>query len=455
MSEFDERQRIKSKLNAYQADIPGFDDLFRDEVPGEARLRHVCQSKLQDFMTDAPAFEDLMQSPQPVVIPFKKRVSPLWWTISAMSAAAACMACWIFLPKPAEIKQSTISLLSEQPDGHHVRKFGPRVSRIGASYLTQKLTTPQVFACIDVAPPRIAVVSHTASQTEEHIDSVYRESLSKLSQQTYAALDVFNRLGVEEAYARARASKRHHHPDKFLAGLHLSSGNRLLSFVNINQSNNPIQSVANQYSKGLSALEGNPVSMLRAAEVSRNEWTSPGNIPATSLSKYEVHYSLPWNAGLSLAIPISDLFEIQTGITYTYLSSLTTGNIGTSTFDLHQKLHYLGIPLTVDVNIYNGSKFRFYAGVGGAIEKGLAGTQYSHVVSASGDVDDWRSTQRVYGVQPLVKGQLGVSYDIASSYEFYLEPGGTYSIPNDQPVSSRTEEPFYFNIGFGLRYRLK
>ena len=77
------------------------------------------------------------------------------------------------------------------------------------------------------------------------------------------------------------------------------------------------------------------------------------------------------------------------------------------------------------------------------------------MVSASGDVDDWRSTQRVYGVQPLVKGQLGVSYDIASSYEFYLEPGGTYSIPNDQPVSSRTEEPFYFNIGFGLRYRLK
>jgi hypothetical protein len=55
----------------------------------------------------------------------------------------------------------------------------------------------------------------------------------------------------------------------------------------------------------------------------------------------------------------------------------------------------------------------------------------------------------------MLTGLLGISYDMSHQWQFYVEPGALYSFDTDQPVSSRTEEPFCFNIGLGLRYCVK
>jgi hypothetical protein len=451
MSELDDIQRIKQKLDTYQAETPGFDELFGAEVTDETRLRNVCQSTLGNYVAAAPSYEELLQPRKPVVPHRPKHVSPLW-TFAA--AAAACLAFLFLLQGPTEMNQDTMSLLNEGSTVKPIRKFGKHETRSGETFLTQKLTTPRTIKRITIPVTSETVTDNTPAENAVHVDSVYRETFEKISSKDLATLDVDNMISIEEAYARARAAKQHKKHDKLLAGIHMNSINRLLSFVNTNRGSNPLQAASDQYTAGQNSLEGFPSSMLRAATPSKNEWTAPANISTSSLSNYEANYSIPINVGLSLSIPLTNMLELQTGLTYTYLSSNTSGITGTSTFDLHRELHYMGIPFNLAINLIESNGFRFYSGIGAALEKGLVGKQQSRVVTTTGDVDIWKESQKVYGIQPLINCQLGLSYDLSKTFLLYLEPGATYSLPADQPISRRTEEPFNFNIGFGLRYRL-
>jgi len=452
MSTIDDVGRIKAKLDAYQAETPGFDELFGDEVPGEARLCHICQSKLAAYQAAAPSYEELMQPVKPVIIPHPGRVFRIW-TIGI--AATACLAFLFLLPNPISLEnQEAMSLLNERPAKKTVHKFGTHPTRSGETFLTKKLNIPASIKRISVSASPKTITAIIPTGESENTDTTVHTDLEKLIPGSYNSLAVVNNLGIEEAYARARATKKHRRNDKLLAGLSLNGGNRLLSFVNTNRGNDPLQASASQYADGLNVLEGSSTMSLRTAEVSKNEWEAPDNIPSTSLANYEATYYLPMNIGLSVSIPLNNMFEIQTGISYTYLYSKTEGMTGTSSFILHRKLHYIGIPLRLAFDFFDFNKFRIYTAFGGSVEKGLVGVQTSKVVTASGDEDVWDDSQKVYGLQPTINGLAGISYEIAHSFLLYFEPGCIYNVPNDQPVSSRTEEPFNFNIGIGLRYRL-
>jgi len=164
---------------------------------------------------------------------------------------------------------------------------------------------------------------------------------------------------------------------------------------------------------------------------------------------------MPINGGLSLSIPLTYRVEIQTGIGYTYLSSRTTGLVNTASFELNRSLHYVGVPLKLAFQSYEAGGFHFYGAVGGVVEKGLIGKQFSVVTSQDGQVSTWEASQRIEGLQPMLTGLLGISYDMPRQWQFYIEPGALYSFDTDQPVSCRTEDPFCFNICLGLRYRVK
>lgn len=450
MSEFDEIKNLRDKLNAFQSESPGFDELFGDIVPGEARLNNLFQSKLQNHTVPAPSYEELMGGFKTPIIPFIKRKSPFW---GVAAAAAACIAFFFLMPEISKMDDTGISLVNENPDHKVINRHVYKASRPETKFKTVALATPVKIKKLSLSDKK--TIEPENKNDGSSTNSTSRNDLSKISGSVYTALSVDNGYNMEQIYEQARQRKKNQKKFKLKAGLNVNGGNRLLSFVNTKQGGNfALRSTFDNYSQGLSTLAASSTpkvtNVLRAATVSKNGWIEPENI-TSSISTYKENYSLPVNFGLSVSIPLLKIMELQTGINYTYLSGVTSGTISGSEFNLHRELHYLGIPVKIAINFHEQGKFGMYASFGGSIEKGLVGKQLSHVDGS----EDWESRQSIYGVQPIIGLQLGASYEIVPSVLLYVEPGANYYFASDQPISSRTEEPFNFNIGFGLRYKFK
>ncbi len=248
---------------------------------------------------------------------------------------------------------------------------------------------------------------------------------------------------VEEAYAEAR-EQRKNAPKRQLQGTKFS--------LAINQDNSfrqgtpnaqsPVSMITRTYASGMG---------LRSASVSKNEWLQP-SIFESQIVEYKPVYDLPIVLSFSTSIPISRCLDIHTGLTYSFLSANTQGSLENgSPFSIDQSLHYLGIPLSLALNVLDRPRFGFYVAAGGGLEKGLLGTQSIQVKNRSGEVDYERLHQPVHGIQPYLSAQIGLSYSVTDVMQFFIEPSISYYLEADQPLSVRTYRPFYYGLGFGVR----
>jgi hypothetical protein len=64
-------------------------------------------------------------------------------------------------------------------------------------------------------------------------------------------------------------------------------------------------------------------------------------------------------------IPISSKLSVSTGVVYTRLSSDFTSIANSLVYERQQKLHYVGIPLTVQYNVWQWHGLNVYATAGG------------------------------------------------------------------------------------------
>lgn len=447
MQEYD---HIRNMLVNAEAQAPDFDTLFGGETLGVDPLHSTLQSKLANAEIQAPSFDELFKGDAlgaSVQAP-KLRMFP-WWSIAAV--AAACLAVFFLLPDklgqaPNPLSKTGSTEKRMVPVVHNLRAKAAVAPKLHA----ERLANPNVVHTLNVSKANTSVQASMAMQDEASAqrDTTAQESLTKITPTRTSGLHVTSNRSLAEAYAEAKVRKVRIKPDKFNFGVGMNSANRLLSMVNSRSDGGfALQSVASSASDGYASLEGASVSMLRTTTTSPNAWAGPDNITAAMLQNCETSYSMPINLGLTVSIPIIHDLNLITGIQYTYLANHITG----STFDLKQELHYLGIPLKLAVNLVKRGDFVVYTALGGTVEKGLSGVQTS-VVDGEGT---WKGTQAVDGIQGSLTGQFGLSYNLNNNFLLYFEPGVAWFIPNDQPVSNRTEEPFNFNLSLGLRYRLQ
>lgn len=452
MRKIDETDILKKKLDSFEAKVPDFDGFFSDEELGDVMLSTILKSKLNNHKAKAPLFEELIDS-KPVMIPLYKRLMPVW---RIAAAAVACLAFFLLLPEITRMDDEVISMANKETVQKTIIKKNVRQAIPEKKFYAQALQTPSDIKSIVVTGSESPVKGNKKSEKTAQT-SVKQDITEKIPS---SGKDIYleNEYSVEQAYAQARERKLKDEKGKIRAGLNVNGGNRLLSFVNTRQSSSfPLQSTLNNYSQGLSTLTASATPqvyhLLRSASISQNTWKEiPSNYNLSSvLQSQEASYSLPVNFGITVSYPLSSIFEIQSGLTYTYLSGVTSGKSGSTKFSLEQELHYIGLPLRLAVNFHKYQKLGLYASFGGAIEKGLSGRQHLDVDN-NGVTKVWESRQEIHGIQPVIGCQLGASYEIAPSLLLYVEPGANYYIPNDQPISSRTEERFNFNLGFGLRF---
>ncbi|MBQ7945457.1 MAG: hypothetical protein IJ280_01900 [Bacteroidales bacterium] len=248
---------------------------------------------------------------------------------------------------------------------------------------------------------------------------------------------------IEEAYAEARQQKTKPFSRRISYGARFTQNSSLLASVT------PSGTTASPMSNLVSSY-GNVG--LRSA-TPKNEWKTPQNLTKSQLMAYKPMYRYPLSLGVEVGIPLSPLFALHTGLTYTYLSSeISGGQENASLWTLQQALHYVGIPLSLAINIFDSDRWRFYAALGGGLEKGICGTQRSMVRKSFDDAYSTEITrQAVQGVQPYAAASLGLSYTFSSDWALYLAPGLNYYFDTDQPMSIRTKKPLNLNVSAGFR----
>lgn len=152
----------------------------------------------------------------------------------------------------------------------------------------------------------------------------------------------------------------------------------------------------------------------------------------------EIEHHLPVSVGVSVRKSLSKGFSIETGLTYTLLSSDIKVQ-GMNRVE-SQKLHYLGIPVRANWNFFDKKHFTLYVSGGGMVEKCVYGKVAGEKVN-------------VRPLQLSVMGAVGAQYNATRHIGIYVEPGVAYFFDDGSRVQTiRKETPFNFNLQGGIRF---
>ena len=200
---------------------------------------------------------------------------------------------------------------------------------------------------------------------------------------------------------------------------------------------------------GVSRLSKNP---MRAGGFSGNQELAKG-IYESGASVYGV----PVSFGIGLNIPVKGILSIDTGIDYSILTRSFEGiysdpsSNGTNMIegDVRHHMHYLGIPVNLNLNLYSNKKINIYAIVGGEIEYCI-----SNIYSIRGRQAEIRFRDPVKAPQFSIKMGAGVEAKLTRHLGLFIDPSARFYFQNNQPKSIRTEKQLLIGANVGLRFDL-
>ncbi|NDV81502.1 hypothetical protein D0T87_05840 [Bacteroides sp. 51] len=173
----------------------------------------------------------------------------------------------------------------------------------------------------------------------------------------------------------------------------------------------------------------------------KNELVFDGGIPYVkqSASITEIKHKQPISFGLSVRKNLSNGFSVETGLTYTMLSS-EGKSVTNASNKVEQKLHYVGIPLRGNWNFVESKRFTVYLTAGGMVEKCVYG-------KVAGE------KETVKPLQFSLAGGVGGQLNITDRIGLYVEPGVSYFFDDGSDVETiRKENPLNFNLQGGIRF---
>lgn len=170
----------------------------------------------------------------------------------------------------------------------------------------------------------------------------------------------------------------------------------------------------------------------------------------------EYSHKIPVKVGLTVRYNITGRLGVETGLTYSILSSsVKTGNseTGNNWSTGSQTLHYLGIPLNISFDILNSRYVNIYITGGGMMEKSISGSIKTDEY-VDGKFERTLTTNiSPKGLQWSVNAAAGVQANILPQLGFFVEPGVSHHFKDKSRVRSiYTDKPTDFSLGFGLRY---
>lgn len=197
---------------------------------------------------------------------------------------------------------------------------------------------------------------------------------------------------------------------------------------------------------------GNPASMRRP-----NMHMAPGVPKYTNVHQVskESTYSLPISLGLGVRFYLTQRLSVGTGVDFSILERTFSGIytevqdgtiVRTINSDIHNTLHYIGVPVVLSYDFLQTNRLSLYVHGGGVVEKAL-----SNKYRIENRPKDVIFRESVDGVQLSAGAGLGIKFKLTDKFGLYLDPSVKYYFDCKQPVSIRTQQPLMFNLEAGLR----
>ena len=155
----------------------------------------------------------------------------------------------------------------------------------------------------------------------------------------------------------------------------------------------------------------------------------------------------PVSVGLQVAFGIAPRLSLSTGMVYTRTSSDFYPYAPGSSYNVHQVLHYVGIPVGLNYEFWQSGGFHAYV---------MAGAEADYNVKNDTEEEGVKKEDAKRDrVQFSGKASLGAQYDITSKVGLYIEPGAKYYFDNGSHVENTfKDKKLNFNLQFGLRFNL-
>lgn len=359
------------------------------------------RQKMTDYQWPIPevSWDEIDQA----VAANKARKARLLW-LRRMAAAAvllliAGVGYWSFLHNDAEPMQPTTASVSNQPqDKNHA---------LDSAALLSKEPVPVI----------LAKSAHTSNMTSTPV--LESEAASPISEATPdTAKAIATTVTNEKEQPQPVEEKKAKPADKTFPVIYPSDLNQRKNLDNRLTAKVYMSSTMSGSQTGVFSQQGNPDDV----------------IVEDSMFNCHVHHRQPVRFGVSLRYRINDCWSVESGLTYTHLSSDITTKIENNTCTTEQRLNYIGLPMNISYDLWKGRNFGLYISAGGMIEKSL-------------DTSSWQFS---------LNGAAGAEYKLTDFLSLYAEPGlGYYFKDGSITPTIYQDHPLNFNLSFGLRFNLK
>lgn len=205
---------------------------------------------------------------------------------------------------------------------------------------------------------------------------------------------------------------------------------------------------------GNSSPGSSPVVMGTYEDASGNlNYTSFASAPYLSqlkiVNKPKAKHHAPISVGAQVGVHLAERLTLSTGVVYTRTSSdfATSEVVG---YDTKQVLHYVGVPLGINYEVWGTKNLHTYVMLGGEADFNVK--NHTEVEGVTLDQDEVKKDRAQFSG----KASVGVQYDVVPQVGFYVEPGAKYYFDNGSDIENTfKDKKWNFNLQFGLRINIK
>jgi len=167
-------------------------------------------------------------------------------------------------------------------------------------------------------------------------------------------------------------------------------------------------------------------------------------------------HSQPITLGFMVNRSFSGAWGIETGLLLTRLKTVSNTNIVNDEYTVYgSELFYVGIPVSIRLNMIQGRRFGMYISQGVVLEKGVKTRYYSNLYSFDALKSTEEETYIAEGVQISSLTALGFEYKISELLSLYAQPGlQVFFLNQTQPYNIRSSSAIWPSFQTGLKFQL-
>lgn len=229
------------------------------------------------------------------------------------------------------------------------------------------------------------------------------------------------------------------------------------------------QHISNRLSVSLFASGGSHSSLhdrsageqIAGMESNPSEWKDNPMLAILLFSRgqdMEIHidHKQPIREGVSFSYKLNKRVSLESGLSYTILSSDLKQGSKNHYFTGKQTLHYIGLPLNVKYSIISWKQLDLYASAGALIEQRIKGkVEKKYFIDNKAEKTE-RENIASKPLQLSANIGAGLQYNLSPTIGIYAEPGLSYYVDDNSSIQTiYKEKPLNFNLNLGIRFSFK